>query len=648
MTTAAPKSRSRKKSLPEGARGRKPAEVADTPLAEKGIPTSSPSSAPASEAPAAKEMTGPNAPVPFVLWSMPGCGAGRIFDALAPLQPERPLLTHSFEPGREQARIADLFKRGSNDKLRKRALYKLLDDRPAILHEVSGDGDEAFNAALVEIGVGAGYRHVVLYRRNLLKRLALQHLERHPGALGAEGDEGLPLIDPDALLDSNKRAVTQLLMVARMATAAHCIPVAVEDLAVQRSGKLDAEGLLTALGLSQVAAALRFESMAKLADIQGEPSMDELKRFPGFEDLRRDTLWVPGFEEGCAFVVPRLEVKAFQNGLGLFRPDRLPPVVRAGTTLRLAGVALPPEDYDSTGAKLILQQGEREAISDWGRPSLATVRWFPDHPQASAARFGAIGIRANSRAPAVIRLRNAKGEFADIADLSFDADGREMMDGIFLARWSIGYRPIPKVASTSLRNALYKLGTGRRYKGENGETASWRVHSYFRERHADISGAQFRFVVVRDPIKRFLSGYANRVIASKELSREFIGKLPIASRLDLDKFPYDPDLPTFIRQFETYRQIPTIAHHFRPQAEFMVSADRFDRIYPIEGLDQLSSDIEARCGKPLDLRREMTGGPKLTVDDLDGRDFERLTRMYEADYTMLADHYAPDKLKATA
>ena len=44
----------------------------------------------------------------------------------------------------------------------------------------------------------------------------------------------------------------------------------------------------------------------------------------------------------------------------------------------------------------------------------------------------------------------------------------------------------------------------------------------------------------------------------------------------------------------------------------------------------------------------MTGGPKLTVDDLDGRDFERLCRMYEDDYAMLADHYAPAKLKATA
>jgi len=647
MTTA-PKSRSRKKSLPQGAK----AETAVDPNEAAEAPAAAPGTATATNAtettPAAVD---PAMPVQFVLWSLPGCGADRIFEALCQLQPSRPTLAHAFEPGREQARVADLFKRGSNDKLRKRALYKLLDERPAIHHEVSGDGDEAFNAALVEIGVGAGYRHVVLYRRNLLRRLALQHHESHAEAIDTTTDDSaLPLIDPDSLLDANKRALTQLLMVARMATSAHCVPVAVEDLAGQQPvpGKRDAAGLLAALGLAQTPAAQRFEAMAKLADAQGEPSLDDLKRFPGFEELRRDTLWVPGFEEGCAFVVPRLEIKAFQNGLGLFRPDRLPPVVRAGTTLRLAGVALPPDGYDTTGARLVLQQGEREATSDWGRPSLATVRWFPDHPQASAARFAAIGIRANSRAPAVISLRNAKDETADIAELAFDADGREMMDGIFLARWSIGYRPIPKVASTSLRNALYKLGTGRRYKGANGETASWRVHSYFRERHADISGAQFRFVVVRDPIKRFLSGYANRVVASKELSREFISKLAIASRLDLDKFPYDPDLPTFIRQFDTYRQIPTIAHPFRPQADFMVSADRFDRIYPIESMDQLSADIEARCGKPLDLRREMTGGPKLTVDDLDGRDFERLCRMYEADYAMLGDHYAPAKLKATA
>jgi hypothetical protein len=171
------------------------------------------------------------------------------------------------------------------------------------------------------------------------------------------------------------------------------------------------------------------------------------------------------------------------------------------------------------------------------------------------------------------------------------------------------------------------------------------VHQYFRERHVDISGAKFRFAVVRDPIKRFLSGYSNRVIASKELSRDFIAKLPTAGELDLDSFPYDPSLSEFIRNFDFYQCVPTIAHHFRPQVEFVVSRDHFDELYPIEQLDRLQRDIEARSGRPLELRKEMTGGPKLTVDDLTPSEFLRLCEMYAADYALLSSMYDPEALK---
>jgi hypothetical protein len=207
----------------------------------------------------------------------------------------------------------------------------------------------------------------------------------------------------------------------------------------------------------------------------------------------------------------------------------------------------------------------------------------------------------------------------------------------------IGYFPIPKVACTSIKEFMYQVENQEAFspQGENDH-----VHAYFGRRLSEkkLASYDFSFVVIRDPIKRFLSAYSNRVTHHKELSRDFIfSKYPqYAEQLPF----FDPNMEIFIDHLEEYLQIEVIKHHIEPVSEHIAATHlhQFSKIYPLENISSLECDLSEILGRDVKFGRSQTGGRKISLVELSLIQMKTLIDYYKEDYQLLSEFYTADKI----
>ncbi|GAA5124105.1 sulfotransferase family 2 domain-containing protein [Luteolibacter yonseiensis] len=220
------------------------------------------------------------------------------------------------------------------------------------------------------------------------------------------------------------------------------------------------------------------------------------------------------------------------------------------------------------------------------------------------------------------------------------------MQGILCSKHSIGYLPLPKVANTSLKHAMFMLENGVRFS--SAATGVPHIHHYYRHNSVEIDKAAFRFVVIRDPIKRFLSAYSNRVIHHRELSEEKVRLLADKKKrlkIKPGDFELDPDLSTFIRHLEKYQKIPSILIHTRPQSSLVTDLGFFSKVYRIESMDELGDDLSEITNHAVPIRHSQSGGPKIDVSSLAASELEKLRRYYQEDYRLLSRFYSFDDIR---
>jgi len=210
------------------------------------------------------------------------------------------------------------------------------------------------------------------------------------------------------------------------------------------------------------------------------------------------------------------------------------------------------------------------------------------------------------------------------------------MDGIVLFNGKVGYRFFPKVACTSIKRELYRLKTGIEYDPKNHNSKF--VHDYMYNHTRSMDNCEFRFMVFRDPIERFLSAYSNRVVHYGELSKSFIQKKHPELISEIEVF--DPTLPQFIENLDTYLKVRTIKHHTAPMVSFMnkEGLEVFNHIYSIKELSMLERDLSDYLKKSVKFGRSQTGGPKLKLSDLDCTHIEFLHNFYMEDYALLNEY----------
>ena len=177
----------------------------------------------------------------------------------------------------------------------------------------------------------------------------------------------------------------------------------------------------------------------------------------------------------------------------------------------------------------------------------------------------------------------------------------------------------PKAGGTSLRAFLFHVENGfpfRNYSVQgqpvdaNKLTANYRFN---RVDHAAIEGYR-TFALLRDPVRRFLSGYSNRVLHYRELSIEAAGRELLQQGL-----PPDPDISTFVENYIGYLQCskPMARHFLKQQAFVGTDAGFYERIFRLEEVEELADFVNAACGAQARMPRLQTGGAKLDFFALD-------------------------------
>lgn len=219
---------------------------------------------------------------------------------------------------------------------------------------------------------------------------------------------------------------------------------------------------------------------------------------------------------------------------------------------------------------------------------------------------------------------------------------------IYLPRQALLYIPIPKNACTSIKHALYEIEFGQRFSPSFRDRNGYEDHhDYYKKRTNAFTGLRSlesmehatRFTLVRDPIKRLISCYRNRVIDLDDLK---------ASETKLEKMglPRKPDINTFILNLDRYRKASkNIEHHSRPQHFFLGGTiDYLDRIFPMEDMESLKKMLKTY--KPdLKMLKRKSGGTNITLADLKEEALQHAISFYSRDYKLLENFYSPQNIR---
>ncbi|TVP74131.1 MAG: hypothetical protein EA339_01135 [Rhodobacteraceae bacterium] len=199
--------------------------------------------------------------------------------------------------------------------------------------------------------------------------------------------------------------------------------------------------------------------------------------------------------------------------------------------------------------------------------------------------------------------------------------------------------------STSVLRSFYRLEHGAAF-----DRASFggNIHRFYRQRLAgrvraieppDLSGLAglWLFTIIRDPIRRLLSVYTNRVLAHRDIAKA-LEKAPDATLEPM------PAADTFFRDLAAYRAaVPSIRHHTDPFAQFLgPDLGRFDAVFQVEQASALQDQLTARLGQAFTLENEQRSTARLSFDDLSPEARAAILTHTQPDYELLAAYYSPE------
>lgn len=213
---------------------------------------------------------------------------------------------------------------------------------------------------------------------------------------------------------------------------------------------------------------------------------------------------------------------------------------------------------------------------------------------------------------------------------------------ILVKSGTIAFYDIPKSASTSIKRALYSAENGRDFQ----RSRKWNIHDeYPCKFFTEAPSGAWAFSVVRDPMKRLLSVWGNRVIHHRDLSKLKLHKIKPLGRLPgLSPTPKADD---FFRKLSWYRLISgPIRHHSDPVYKFLgPDLHRLDRVYRIDEIGDLEKDLSEKYQKEIKIGRYQTGGPKLTWEELSMKTQSRVAHFLRSEYEYLGDYFtAPENV----
>ncbi|MEM7703814.1 MAG: sulfotransferase family 2 domain-containing protein [Pseudomonadota bacterium] len=223
------------------------------------------------------------------------------------------------------------------------------------------------------------------------------------------------------------------------------------------------------------------------------------------------------------------------------------------------------------------------------------------------------------------------------------------------------YFDVPKVACTTLKTQLYELAhgplvtsyqptlrdharraLGRPHRHKKGPSVhyrdGYRTLSYARAiREQDLPIDYARIAVVRDPIARFYSAWANKANEADFARRDELEDLRNEGLLTA------PDFQRYLADFEAYRALsrPVRVHNQPYSWHLGPSASDFDQIFQIENMGPLEAWLTERHSGPITLDKSNRSERKQDAVSLTNDEKAKLLALTQDDYRWLSGLYDP-------
>ncbi|WP_425039350.1 sulfotransferase family 2 domain-containing protein [Primorskyibacter sp. S187A] len=205
----------------------------------------------------------------------------------------------------------------------------------------------------------------------------------------------------------------------------------------------------------------------------------------------------------------------------------------------------------------------------------------------------------------------------------------------------IAYMALPKAGCSTVKRMLALIDPDVDLPPRETWTAdTWHAiypTARFRPHRWDGFQDYWRFAVVRDPVKRLLSVYTNRVVQ--------LGDLHNSRRLRRPEFSHlsrDPDPDFFFLHLDAYYEASSVIKHHVLPCELFIGPKpfRYDRVFKTEQIGELAEELGRRSGKSVDISRENSSEMRLDLDDLQPRTIDAIRPLLEREYAHLDAYYA--------
>ena len=148
-----------------------------------------------------------------------------------------------------------------------------------------------------------------------------------------------------------------------------------------------------------------------------------------------------------------------------------------------------------------------------------------------------------------------------------------------------------------------------------------------------------KICLIRDPIKRFISAYTNRVNHHKELSKNII------EEYDLDPNMANPNFIKFVKHYYIYRNVRSIKHHTDLMSKFIgENPSYFDKVFNLNNINEVSDFLKDKYDIEYKIPKLQTGGggsDSIDIEDLKKnrpKIYQRIEEITSKDYKIFSKY----------
>ena len=194
------------------------------------------------------------------------------------------------------------------------------------------------------------------------------------------------------------------------------------------------------------------------------------------------------------------------------------------------------------------------------------------------------------------------------------------------------YAAIPKAGCSSVKAMLADLEAVQGLLDNRDYQKSYPTRR-LRQAALNDRGNAFKFTVVRDPAKRLMSVYTDRVVDKKDLHKSRL--------LKTRNLPLDPDPDFFFQKLRRYTKLSSIVHHHVTRSNAFTGDDLgiYDAIYRTSEIARLAEDLKAHTGLNVQNKWKNKSSTTLRIDALKPATREKLRPHLAREYTHLEAYF---------